>query len=367
MKKNVSVFIMLSFLLTLSACGKKTNDFEITSGEYRYLRNYQIYSVSDDGTFYIGKDGMVHYVVPNTGEDMIFCYNSNCLHIPASVDNPDPTCMAATYTEKNRLAYYEENIYFFVNDGVFAHKIYKMHADGSGRTEIASLPFAYDFAYYTFHNDKLYYTGVIKEVDGISGDISSTNQLIEFDLLTETYRVISDMGNEYISNSVQITDTAVYMYLCGNEGYYLKKVNLATLEEEVVIDSTKYKEYKCMSVYNDKYYIYLCNTYDKREIGIKNMISDEDIPLLAFAEDEFLGIVKSSGNGIFYTVYKGDIEKLDMADVNYYFYDLETNEIIDITEKGRQYRLVSYDAYSNIFIGKLDEYPVAIDCSMVFE
>lgn len=220
MKKLLSIFIVFSFLFTLSACEKKTNNFKIISGEARYLRNYQIYSVSDDGTVYIGKDGMVHYVTPNTGEDMIFCYDSNCLHIPVSVDKPDPTCMAATYTEKTKLAYYEENVYFFVNNGMFAHKIYKMHADGSGRAEIASLPFTYDLTYYTFYNDKLYYTGVIKEVDEISGDISSTNQLIEFDLLTETYRVILDMGNEHISNSVEITDTAVYMYLCGNEGNY---------------------------------------------------------------------------------------------------------------------------------------------------
>ncbi|MBE5949822.1 MAG: hypothetical protein E7261_12510 [Lachnospiraceae bacterium] len=367
MKKILSVFVVLFFAFVLTACKEEQDSFEVTLEEKRYLKNYQIYSVSDDGTFYIGKDNMIHYIIPNTGEDMIFCYDPNCLHIPASVDKPDPTCMAATYVEKNRMAYYEGNIYLFVYDGLFAHKVYKMDADGSGRVEIASFPFSLDLSYYTFYNDKMYYTAVIKEVDEINGDINSTNQLIEFDLLKGTYRVILDMDKELLNNVVEVTDTAVYLHIDGSEGDYLKRVNLNTLEETVIIDSSKHKEHRCVSVYNDEHYIYLHNVYAKYEIGISSMVSDEDTPLITFKDDEFLGIVKSSGNGIFYTVFKGDIKDLDMTQVKYYFYNLATDELVDITEKGREYRLVSYDEQNDIFIGRWDEHPVAVECSEVFE
>lgn len=43
---------------------------------------------------------------------------------------------------------------------------------------------------------------------------------------------------------------------------------------------------------------------------------------------------------------------------NFYFYDLLTGETIDITDKAKEYNIISYDGYNKVFIIYDGEYKV---------
>ena len=154
---KVAVMGLMAFMV--AGCSKheagdtvNTGRVQVKDTGIRYAERFQLIWLSEAGVIYDDKnEGLVHLVTVDEGEDMVLCYDPNCKHIPATSFQPDPECMAAHFFEDTHTAYYEGSLYFFVQDSIFSHKIYKMKTDGAGRSLVAELPFGYDHKYTYSH------------------------------------------------------------------------------------------------------------------------------------------------------------------------------------------------------------------------
>ncbi|MBE5948586.1 MAG: hypothetical protein E7261_06090 [Lachnospiraceae bacterium] len=342
MKKIVCFLIMFSMVFLVS-CKEKTEFTGVAEG-VRYSETYQICTATKEGVFYKGSNDMVHFRPVAAREDMILCYDPNCVHEPATDANPDPTCKGALFNGAyTNIAYYEGYIYYSVMDNVFEHDLYKMKVGGSGREYIATLPYRPDFlSGVVFYEDYMYYMVVENVRNEEKGKLEGTYYIVEFDLLNNDYRIVSDGFTDYLSG-LQVTKDYVYLWMADaskNNGLFMKRVHKDTCEPEIFISVEDYKTHRSLAIYDD-YYFY----YDGHgEVGIKYFESGESEVLI----DKDCSIIPddSLGNGLFYRTVTDD----GMTVTGGFFYDLITGETLDITEKTLELDIRSYDGYEGIFI-----------------
>ena len=358
LKKSMVSGIALCMMLCMVGCVEKEKAEKVTYDLYnmadmRYAERYQTISLTESGVLYDGNDGLMHLITIDEGEDIIMCYDPNCTHEPATSANPDPKCMAALFYEKTQTAYYEGHIYFFVNDGAFRHKLYRMKTDGSGRELLAEkIPFSYKVGYgVVFRNDKMYYTAKIPYTNEQNYNISYMNRLVEFDLIDKTYRFITEETADTIL-LMHITENYMYMRMSdaddGGRIYY-KRTNLNTCEEEIVISADVHKnEYVYIRACSDDRFFYI----DRMDcdIGIRSVDGEYKEIIVEGAEGErFSGWERPSGN---YMIYQRTIPYEGEA-AGYYFLNLATGERVDITAETEKYSIVDYDVTYDAFITRV--------------
>ncbi len=347
LKKFIVFFIILSLTIIIG-CNNKDKELEMAkNSDARYAKIERYLSIAEDGLFYIGYDELIHFVSADTHEDMVFCFNPNCEHVSATFDNPDPECRAALFEEKTKISYYEKEFYYFVNNGVFEHKLYRMDINGGGRKLIAEFPFSYSVAYGgVFYEDYLYYMAVQKELDEETMKVKSYEQLVEVNINDGSYRFITEINrevNEFVA-SFDISNDTIYalMYKKRDDGWsvpYLKKINLKTLEENIIlsVEECEYKKY--VGIYDDESYYYY--TEDRKEIRIANTDTGEEKTLVKLNDGEKLRYVMASNNGI---VYKMENRE---GVTRYYYYDVLQAVTMPLKEEYTQ-GIALYDGFNQM-------------------
>ena len=298
MKKTAVAVLIAALLACMAACRKETTvtpteNRRVYTDDVRYLESYQGMSVTEEGCVYIGYDSRIHFIPTDTDEDIILCYDPNCYHEIASWENPDPECRAALFKEHTKIAYYEGTIYYFVEDGVFSHTIYKMEADGGGREKIATMPFSYNLSYYTFREDKLYYMArfkeIVKETENLAiQNMVSSYRLIEFDLKDYSYRFIDTEETKDILYSLEVVDNTAYLRMTHDGAMYNRIIDLITLEDKLIITPEEYDDHRVIGGIDDNSYFYFDNIHT---IGIAAMAAGERTPVIVLADNQWFGVV----------------------------------------------------------------------------
>ncbi|MBQ9765873.1 MAG: hypothetical protein IJW18_06725 [Lachnospiraceae bacterium] len=354
------IIMIMSVLLsvaTFSGCGK---DNEVTDGAFvieedtnvRYAEKFQSEVLSEAGII-SDEDGLLHLITIDEGEDMVLCYDPNCKHIPATRNRPDSECMAALFVERTQTLYYEGAIYFFVQDGIFDHKIYKMETDGAGRELIAKLPFGYNITQCAlFSEDKVYYIAKIPYENELTSTIRFGVRIVEVNLLDGSYRFVCEETKDLIMQ-INLSGKTLYIRRAGAEdgGIYATRVNIDTLEETILVTAeVNGNEYAYVDAYDeDSFYYYGKQTYD---IGIRNVDGTVEKVLIKGSVGEDFGWADPSCDGLFYNrTYDYEDEP-----VGSYFMDFLTGKVINITDEKVKYGIVGYDGYYDVFVAHDDEY-----------
>ncbi len=364
MKNIIKVIVTVMLGICIMGCKKETMEMprnieasesiETTEAEkkVRYAERYQMVSLSEAGIIYTG-DERVRLAGIDGGDDMILCYNPNCIHQNAKVTYGDPECMAALYESYCDIAYYEGTIYFFVEDGINNHRIYKMNTNGAGRELLAKFPFGYSVAYAIFCEDKLYYIAEIAQKDEIKKVISYNRRIVEVDINDGTYRFLTEESEDLVAN-IDLAGNNIYIRRAdksNNGTLYMVAIDIETLEEKIIISTEEWLAgNRYIDVYDeDSYYYYDCNKY---EIGIKNIDGTIEQVLVKGAEGETFGWADPSCDGLF---YKREFD-YDDEKAGAYFLDMETGEVTNITDEQVKYSLVGYDGYYDAFVSRDSEF-----------
>lgn len=373
MKKILWILCCILLMSCSMACNKEntiaeslqSDETTLTEDDFtyysdiRYAERYQMVSISEAGILYDEiDDGLVHFVTIDEGKDMPFCYDPNCMHPSAEETNGDPKCMAAHYETYCKTAYYNGTLYFFDGDGIFAHNVYAMDTNGSGRKLLVKLPFFYHIGYMCiFKEDKVYYLANIPYSDEITNTGGYKRRVVELSLRDGSYRFITEEFENMVTQANMAGDT-LYMRKANEEDgrLYVEAVNVKTLEMQVVITTDEWKAgIRYIDAYDeDSYYYWDRNTY---EIGIRNIDGTVEEVLLRGAEGEGYD-ADASCDGIF---YKREFDYGEES-AGSYFLDMETREITNITEEAEKYDIIGYDGYYDVFVsheyivseGKLD-------------
>jgi len=346
-KKILGLVVVMSWTLLLG-CGKK--EFTGVSEDYRYTEMYRMSTFSPTGVFFRGSSEMVFFRPEDAKEAVLLCYDPNCIHEPASQYNPDPTCRAALFPDvKTYIAYYEGYIYYFVNEDLFSHKIYKMEVDGAGRVPVAEIPYTAEIpGGMVFCEDKMYYIVAERTSVGEMGELESKNYVLEYDLKSDKYRIVtSQITDGPLGDAMQVTKDYLYLNVTSsseNGAIYVKRYNLKTTEEEVFISTKEYQTHRPIRVYDD-YYVY----YDTSgKIGIRDLDTGKDTIIVEQDGEGWLNPV-ASGNGLFYRIYESKEDgSTELSEA--YFYNILTGEEWDITDKVTEFDIKGYDAYNKVFI-----------------
>lgn len=349
MMRRLLCIIVMMFFASLMACGKEPK-FKGTPEGLRYSETYQIVSVAPEGVVYKGRDGMIYFRATGTNEEVILCYDPNCIHEPASPENPDPTCKAALFNDRTEIAYYEGNIYYFLSEGIYGHKIYKKAVNGAGRKAIATIPYSFDtLRGVIFYEDKMYYNVVETVPLGEDGELIKKFYILEYDLVSGKYKLVTPHLEDIILD-MQVTKDYIYIRLAdvSNEGkVYVSRFKLENAEEEIFISTDEYPGRRFIRAY-DEQFVYLDYLESGNEIGISNIADGKDKVLISIKDAE-VGSVWASGNGIIYFLYKKSAEG-ERVGGGVFFYDMLTGETTDITEKALERGIMKYDGYKKIFI-----------------
>lgn len=363
--KRIKYLMVIVLAMFLVACGEK-DEFTGIREDARYSKTYQIVSTSKEGVFYKGTDDMLYFRPAETGEAMIFCYDPNCIHEPASEYNPDPTCRGALFTDKRtEIAYYEGVIYYFVWDGPFEHELYRMEVNGAGRTLFVTLPYLCEpLGGVVFYEDKMYYRVVEKKPIDELGTLESKLYIIEINLNNGDYRLVTDEieGGMY---EMDVTDKYVYPRLADSNGdLYRVRYDKDSCDREVIVTPDEYKSHIPLAIY-DEYYIY-SNGVDK--IGIKYFDSGEKKVLVDIDMNgaDFVAPCVS-GNGVFYRVLDFSDDFTSETLLGAYFYNILTGELFDITEKTLELNIWDYNGYQEYFICDIMRDTYVVDAEEVLE
>lgn len=350
----IMIFLTFFLMLLVTGCNKNNRNNEngkisfVGNTDIRYAERYQKVSLSEAGTIYDDRtEGRLYFTPIDSDETMIFCYDPNCRHIPATKNNPDSECMGALVYGNTNTMYYEGCIYFFVQDDAFSHKIYTMKTDGAGRKVMAEMPFGYAITNgCIFSEDKVYYQAKIFNVDEITNDIKTSNRIVEVDILDGTYRFITEENTDLLQQ-MDLAEGTLYIRAASaeNGAIYVRTADVNTLEEKVIISSEKYAtEYVCMDAFDkDSFFYWDRRTYD---MGIRNVDGTVEKILVQGAEGETYGWPDASCDGLFYkrTIAYGDEPE------GYYFLDLTTGKVTNLTDEQAKYGLFGYDGYYDAFV-----------------
>lgn len=339
-KRILSVIMTVIMLSGVVACDKKTDDEEKKDRRHAYSMLHA--ARSEDGIFYIGDDDLVHFSSVETGKDSPICFEPSCEHEPASAKNPDPVCRAALFPGSTKIAYYEGNIYYFVYDGTFDSKIYRMDINGGARELVAQLPFSYMIMYgVVFDGDCVYYTGKFYEIADDGFDINSYVELVEVNLKDGSYRIITDGAGGYHKTVTEfdVYDNTLYAEVKAEGDYRLVVVNLDTLDAHVETDTENYLERMYAGAYDAESFYYY-NNYTG-EIGIYDMTDCKSKVLVETGSS--YPAVWAYDREIFYQLRTDNGTKS-------YFYSVDDDKLTDITKICDDYNIKYYDGYCDIFI-----------------
>ncbi len=370
MRKSLKVLSIMMFILCLAGCNsteppaydgtglaieeKATIEDTFTyNSDIRYAERFESITLSEAGVIVDKRmEGFIHLMTIDEGEDMLLCYDPNCTHPNADTTGGDPQCMAALYKVNCRAVYYNGTIYIFVSDGIYEHKIYTMETNGSGRRLFAELPFSFNASYVTiFKDDKMYYTARIPYDIENSNKVVYNERIVEMSLRDGSYRFVTEESTEVIDKASLAGDILYMRAVFNGEGFCVKTVNINTLEERTIITKEEYaKGYRYVAAYDEDSYYFYDKSTSTHKIGIKNVDGTVERILLEGGEDEtFGGIACPSCGMMFYQReydYNGD-------KAGYYFMNVETGEVVTITEEVEKYGIVAYDGYYDAFISRV--------------
>ena len=338
----------------LLGCGKSDKGIELVEDKkVRFAERYQMVSLSEAGVIYDDSDtGLVWLATIDEGEQMEFCYDPNCKHIPATFNRPDSECMASHYIDKTQTMYYEGCVYFFVQNDIFEHSIYKMKTDGAGRELVARLPFDYNIAHACiFKEDKVYYHARVGEIDELTNNISLAKRIVEVNLLDGSYRFITEETKDTVLQMDMGENTLYIRRANASDGWqYIAIADIETQEEKILISNEEYAHYACMEAYDGD--SYFCIDRDNSNICIRNIDGTIEQILVQGAPGEEFGWPDASCDGLFYqrTIAYGDEAE------GYYFLDLTTGKVTNITEEKDKYGIVGYDGYYDVFVARDEDF-----------
>lgn len=313
--------IILCMLAVMSACSREPVAAVTDSIRYQAGDMMQ-WSAMEDGIFYKNSDDhLVHFVSADTHEDIVFCANPVCKHEAASESNPDPECRAALFEEKAYIAYYEGCIYYFVNNGIFEHKLYKMDLSSGVRELIGEYPYKYSPLWYVFYEDCLYYNARIIEEKGRT--TSSRAVMLEVNIKDGSCRTIveRDVESTYVASRMDVRDNIMFAVMKGEVNDYIATVNLDTLEETTILeyDNVEFFRYKNIRDRDSFYYMTM------KELGIYYIDTGEREVLIEAVGDGTVGGMITN-QGIWYKRWDGKEETP-------FFYDFASGDTWDMTKK----------------------------------
>lgn len=322
--------------------------------DIRYAERYWWASLSEYGVFHDHTDDyLLDIVVKDIGEEEIFCGNPGCKHPNVPVSAGTPECMAAIYKDC-RTAYYNNEVYFFVSDGLYQHRIYVMNIENGERRFLAKMPFdGHKIGQFTiFKDDKMYYTARFVYEDEITGVLVAKHRIMELSLRDGSYRFLTE-ETEDLFTEVHIIGDKLWVRRADqsdNGRLYTEIIDINTLETTLAIDKHEWEiGNRYIDVYDeDSYYYWDKITY---KIGIRNIDGTVEKVLLQGAEGEDFVPADPSGDKLFYT------RNYDFGDekAGAYFMDVKTREVIDITEEAEKYNIMGYDCYYDVFVSEPTE------------
>ena len=324
--------------------------------DIRYVERGRHVSLSEEGIIYANDDKRLHLVAKDTGEDSVFCYNLGCKHPNYPVSYGTPECMSVLYKNATQTAYYNKTVYFFVNgDAGNEHRIYEMDMETQVRRGLAKLPV--DYFYFSpiiFKEDLVYYIGRTTYTDEVTGEIIEKLRMLEVSLRDGSYRFVTEETENLITHVVHVTGKTLWMRMADNSDkgrVFMETVDLDTLEVSTVIDKDEWAlgNHFIDAYDDDSYYYWDANTY---KIGIKNVDGTVEKILLQGAEGETFGDVDISGGKMLY--FRGSSYGGEAAGA--YFMDVETGNVINITEEVDKYNITGYDSSYDVFISCDEEF-----------
>jgi len=282
----LSAVIILCMLAVMSACNRES--VATVTENIRYQAGDMVqWSAMEDGIFYKNSDDhLVHFVSADTHEDIVFCANPVCKHEAASESNPDPECRAALFEEKAYIAYYEGCIYYFVNNGIFEHKLYKMDLSSGVRELIGEYPYKYSPLWYVFYEDCLYYNARIMEVEGATSSDNDVNATIPSFIRLRNQD--DNNGSFEILDVIAPTNFSFKYKFAGSQKSETSKIKI-TLSSGTIVENIEF-----IVKHTEEYLEYNLNltTYDFEKVNIKVEFIDE------WSTDTYLDIddVKACSN-----------------------------------------------------------------------
>ncbi len=333
------IIVMMPQLAMLTSCDNE--DTHTEKIRYKASQHY-MYTVTEEGLF-SKEDDLIHFISSETHEDIIFCANPVCEHEPASSTNPDPECRAALFEGRTYILYYEEYIYYIVQNGFEDHQLYRMNVSSGVRERIGTYPYGKTAVGYAIYEDCMYYNAMIYEKPMFGSALISYAVMLEINLKDGSYRIIREREEEsnYVASRFDVRDNTMFAVIDDEEGDYLAKINLETLEETVLIKPEDMSNKFYEGIYDGDSYYY--STSD--EMGICNTVTGEDTVLIKLKEEEQFWGAWMSNRGILYRVGKDD-------EMSYYFYDVNTKNTWDITDRQKELNINirDYDGYADKFI-----------------
>ena len=161
MKKVIAIVFMVLFLLGVTAC-QKTSAPD-TSPEYKFGTDCQYYNFTDagyeyfaeseKGIYYLGLDGYIKVIDPQTMQGTVLCNKPDCLHDAIDIDVPQERkeqCNAYFPSHVGLgFCYYEGSLYgvqmaFDPVDRVPYYELIKISLDGTRRKKIWTIQWKED-------------------------------------------------------------------------------------------------------------------------------------------------------------------------------------------------------------------------------
>lgn len=346
-RRIIFICLVMAQLVLLTSCDRE-NDKEDGGESLVYASdNHFVYSASEEGVFYVD-DGLIHFVSADTHEDMIFCFDPVCEHERVTSDNPDPTCHAALFDGRTKIAYYNGCIYYWTMEDVFNHSLYKMDINEGTRKKVGSYPYSFNAVGYVFYEDYVYYNAKIMQESDTGGGLKSRAVLLEVKLTDGSSRVIVEREDEsnYAVSQMDRRDNMLLAVMDDESGDYLAWINLETLEQTVVIDADSMKEqrHRYSGIYDSENYYYSTGS----EIGICNLVTGKKTVIAEAGEGNFMLVSIGSNRGVLYGIW-------DEGNESYYFYDVEGKQRWDMTDKYKELGICAYNGYMDKFITQVIE------------
>jgi len=401
MKKILKVTGAVMAMLCLAACSKNDNNFvtigtmqseeaddttkkgskETTEAEEEKVERYTEFesgnsagvrfarptswgdALSAEGIISAGNTGAnLKLRKTDSSDEMILCFKPDCKHPEVYAIGLEAYCMSATYSGVQEIGFYEGMIYIFTGNEEECI-IYRMDVETGKRELFAKLPYGVESSELNliFCEDKMYCVLVMaiyeEEIEGkkISVDYEG---LVEISLKDGSYRTITDGSGKSRISEVFLGGNTVYLQKYDSYDYtetkafpYVVQIDLDTLKEKEVISPEVFNsQYKILEAYDeDTFYCYDMINY---EISMRNIDGTKERVLVKGAEEETFRRRDVSNNGIFYE--RAEDYKNELAGT--YFMDMTTGEITNISEPVDLYKLMEYDGYYDVFIGRDDDF-----------
>ncbi len=343
LRRIILMCLVMAQLVLLTSCDREDDKETLVYASDNHFE----YAASEEGLFY-ADDGLIHFVSAETHEDIIFCFDPVCEHERATASNPDPTCHAALFDGRTKIAYYDGYIYYWTVDDAFNHSLYRMDINAGTRKKLGSYPYNFNALGYVFYDDYVYYNAKIMQETYTGGGLKSRAVLLEVKLADGSSRVIVEREDEsnYAVSQMDRRDNMLLAVMDDEAGDYLARIDLETLEKTVVVDANSMKEqhYYYRGIYDSESYYYSTIS----EIGICNLTTGKKTVIAEAGKEKFIALSMASNQGVMYSIW-------DEGNESCYFYDVAGKQRWDITDKYKELGIWAYNGYMDKFITQVIE------------